>query len=432
MQLEQERQLKVNLKKVYGVTQALKQEARLKELHTFFCRGFSHDKLYLREQSVQPYHVFSAPGRIEICGNHTDHNQGMVMAAAIHLDMMAIVSKRQDSIVRLKSMDGCFNFQIKLKDFMFTRDLLGTSQGLILGVASSFVNKGKHVGGFDMAMDSNIPMGLGISSSAAFEVLIAKVFDSLYNQDKLSPEFYAQSGKYAENSYFGKDSGLMDQMAVAQGGMSFMDFKEESPFLEKLPFDFQDIGLLLCLVKTGDSHQGDLHLYDSIPLEMKSIASFFGVKTLRFVTEEMVLKDMEALRDCFGDRAVLRSLHYFKENQRVEALRKAMKEKDEVEIRKLICESGYSSFQYLQNVYSPEVPQRQSISLALFLAEKLLKGKGAWRIHGGGFGGTTINFFPKEMKEEFQTTMEGTFGVGCCHFVEIRRFGTLKLTDNKL
>ena len=371
--------------------------------------------------------IFSAPGRTEIGGNHTDHNLGKVLAGSVNLDVIAVTSQNTDGRIRVKS-EGHKEAVVSIDDLAIRDEEAGESVALVRGMASRFQQLGYDIGGFDVYSTSNVLRGSGLSSSAAFEVLIGTILNGLFNDSKVSAVEIAKMSQYAENEYFKKPCGLMDQMASSVGGIITIDFKEkESPVIEKVNFDFSKSGYALCIVDTGGNHSDLTNEYASIPGEMKAVAGYFGKSVLREVAKEDILTNIVALREQFGDRAVLRSLHYLDDNARVEQEVAALNKGDFESFKQAIIESGNSSFRFLQNVYATVNPKEQGLSLAIYIAEGILKGKGAYRVHGGGFGGTTQNFVPVEMVEEFKTAIENVFGEGKCHILFIRNHGGIKV-----
>ena len=364
--------------------------------------------------------LVSAPGRTEIGGNHTDHNKGKVLAAAVNLDTASAVSARKDMLVHVDS-EGFPPLALDLSDLTAVKAEEGTTAALIRGVSARMKELGYRVGGFDMTATSTVAAGSGLSSSAAFEVLITAVQDALYNGFRMDFKTRAQVGQYAENVYFGKPSGLLDQMASAAGGLVTVDFKDPDPDVRAMKYDFSARGYSLVVVATGGSHADLTDDYAAIPAEMKAVAAHFGQPYLRCVPYADFLKEIPALRKEVSDRALLRAIHFYNENDRVDQQVAALEQDKLPDFFRAIIASGRSSFMYLQNVYAR--PTDQSLSLALALAENALAGKGAWRIHGGGFAGTTLNFVPQEQLDSFIAMMEGAFGKGCCHALNIRPEG---------
>ena len=365
--------------------------------------------------------LFSAPGRTEIGGNHTDHNRGRVLAAGVSLDTLCAAAPRQDTQVRFRS-EGYDPITLDLRDTAPVPEEEGTTAALIRGVADGMKSAGYRIGGFDAAVTSTVAGGSGLSSSAALEVMLTAVFDGLFNDFSMPFIQRAQISRRAENVYFGKPSGLLDQMASASGGLVTVDFRDESdPRVEALQYDFSVRGYALVVVGTGGSHANLTDHYAAIPQEMKQIAACFGRDVLRGVTEADLLGAVKELRAGNSDRAILRAFHFVQEDERVPKQVAALREDRLEDFLQLIIESGRSSFMYLQNVYPGN--QDQSLSLALCIAETMLKGKGAWRVHGGGFAGTTLNFVPLETVPAFVEEMEKAFGQGSCHVLNIRPVG---------
>ena len=378
-----------------------------------------HEEYFSADREVL---MISAPGRTEIGGNHTDHNKGKVLAAAVNLDTLAAVSARGDTLVNVHS-DGYPAMTIDLSDLSKHEDELGTTAALIRGVAARMAELGYKVGGFDAVINSTVASGSGLSSSAAFEVLTCAILDTLYNGNTIDAKTQAKIGQYAENVYFGKPSGLLDQMASANGGLVYVDFKHEDPDVRPMAYDFAKKGYALVVVATGGSHDDLTDEYAAIPAEMKQVAAFFGEENLRRVRPEEFGANVAALRAQTSDRAVLRALHFFDENDRVCWQVEALKRDDVEGFFKHIIASGRSSYMYLQNVYAQKRPTEQSLAIALSLAEFMLQGKGAWRVHGGGFAGTTLNFVPQKDLLQFIKTMEAVFGPRSCQVLDIRPEG---------
>lgn len=375
------------------------------------------------------YRIFSASGRTEVGGNHTDHNFGKVLAAGVSLDVIAIVKKTDDSIIEVKS-EGFPKDVVDLNDLSVHENEKEDSSALIRGVAAGFKNKNYSIGGFKAYTTSNVLKGSGLSSSAAFEVLIATILNYLYNDLKATNVEIAQIAQYAENVYFGKPSGLMDQMASSVGSFITIDFKDpENPVIEKIDFDFAKCGHSLCIVDTKGSHADLTDEYASIPAEMKSVAGYFGKDVLREITLSDVLANIVDIREKFGDRALLRSLHFLNENETVEREAKALQSGDFKAFLKEVTKSGNSSYKYLQNIYANKTPQEQGLAVGLNLAEMVLDGEGACRVHGGGFAGTIQAFVPNNKLEKFIETLNGCFGEGSCHIISIRPVGGIEVAD---
>ena len=369
---------------------------------------------------------FSAPGRTEIGGNHTDHNNGQVLAAGINLDTLCAAAAREDFHVRFHS-EGYAPVELDLDHTASLPEEAGTTQALIRGVADGMKRAGYRIGGFDAVVTSTVAGGSGLSSSAAVEVMLTGLFDGLFNDFAMPFIDRAQVSRRAENLYFGKPSGLLDQMASAAGGLVTVDFRDDrNPQVEPLSYDFARKGYALVVVGTGGSHADLTDHYAAIPAEMKAVAACFGQKTLRGLTETDLLERMGGLRKQVSDRALERAFHFIQENDRVPKQVAALREDRIRDFLDLIIESGRSSFMYLQNIYATNADQ--SLSLALCMAESMLKGKGAWRIHGGGFAGTTLNFVPLEMTDDFVREMDSAFGAGACHVLNVRPVGADRLT----
>ncbi len=368
--------------------------------------------------------IISVPGRSEVIGNHTDHQRGEVMATSINLDIIAVVAPREDGVVKVLSDDYDIP-AIDLADLSVHEAEKETSQALIRGVAARIQELGGKIGGFDGYMTSDVLQGSGLSSSAAFEVMIGNIFSDLYNDGKLDPVELAKIGQYAENVFFGKPCGLMDQSACSVGGLIHIDFADkENPVVERVDVDFSDFNTSLCITDVHASHADLTQDYADIPFELKEVDEFFGKDVLREVDENEFYFRLPELREAIGnDRALLRALHVFEENKRVEKAVAALNNKDLEEFEKQILASGNSSYKYLQNIYSPADFKNQAVSLALFLSEKVLNGRGAHRVHGGGFAGTIQAFVPNDLVDAYCAEMDRTFGEGACHVLQIRPYG---------
>ena len=373
--------------------------------------------------------IFSVPGRTEIIGNHTDHNHGKVMAGAINKDILAVVSKNNENAIRFCS-EGYSKDQIKIEDVTSPEKFRKfTSRALVAGMANAFIKNGHKVGGYDAYSCTEVMKGSGLSSSAAFEVMVGNILNHLYNDGKIDNKEIAKYAQYSENVYFGKPCGLMDQMACAVGGFVYIDFEDnKNPVVESVNLSLADAGYSLCIVNTGGSHAGLNEDYASVPAEMKSVATHLGREVLRGLTEEEILKASPMLRKRVGDRALLRSLHFIRENDRVEVAKDALKSGDIDRFFEMITASGRSSFQYLQNVYTNHNPFEQGISLALCVADGLLADKGgAFRVHGGGFAGTIQVFVRNEDLPHFVSEIDSVFGDGAAAPLNIRPLGAVKL-----
>ena len=371
-------------------------------------------------EDAAPLYLISAPGRTEIIGNHTDHNRGRVLAGAVNLDCVACVSPRSDGLVRIVSQ-GYPAIELTVEDLSVHPEEAGTSAALVRGVGKAMADRGYRLGGFDAAITSDVIGGSGLSSSAAYEVLICAIWDALYNGFTVDPTARAVIAQYAENVYFGKPSGLMDQMACSTGGLIAIDFKQDDPIVTPLSFSFQDAGYSLVVVNTGGSHDNLTAEYASIRTEMEAVAAEFGEKVLRLVRPEQLWQRIPELRKKLGERAVLRAIHFQEENTRVKNMTQAIRNHQMDAILKNVIASGESSWMLLQNLYP--AGKDQPLSLALAMASLLLQGKGAWRVHGGGFAGTTLNFVPNDEVDHFVREMEAVFGEHACFVLDIRPEG---------
>ena len=367
--------------------------------------------------------LFSTPGRTEIGGNHTDHNNGCVLAAAVNLDTIAVAAPNDRGVVTLQS-EG-FPIDSLSLDLLrpFPREN-HTSAALIRGVAARMDELGMNIGGFDAYTTTNVLKGSGLSSSAAFEVLIATIYDHFYNDGALPPLKAAQIAQYAENVFFGKPCGLMDQTACAYGGFVAIDFADTAdPIAEKVDFDFAKAGYALVITDTHGDHANLTPEYAAIREEMQSVAAVFGKKVLRECSREDVLSRAGELRETCGDRAVLRALHFYHDDGNAQAEAAALARGDFAEFLRIVNRSGLSSIENLQNIFSPAHPENQAVGLAISLGRELLDGAGAIRVHGGGFAGTVQAFVPNEKLEAFRNGIEAVFGRGKCHVLHIRPVG---------
>ena len=420
-----------------------KQEIHLtRGFYTSLVKGFLQIK---DEKTEGELRLFSAPGRTELAGNHTDHNRGKVLAASIQLDCIAVVQKRNDNIVFFRSA-GYPDVKINLENLSMIPAEEHTTDALIRGIAAGLTQHyGKDnftAGGFTASVHSFVVPGSGLSSSAAIEVLICRIFDSLYGKGNLSSLKIAQISQFAENNYFGKPCGLMDQTACATGGAVAIDFADAGcPKVRQINFDLSSAGYALCVVDTGGSHANLTPDYASVPAEMAGIAKFFGKSVLRELDKETVLKNAADLRKNLGDRALLRALHFFDENQRVETMTEALAEMEAAKTAEaklsvlysyleLVNESGDSSWKLLQNVYSPNYPDAQAISIALALTKDFFKKhklKGACRVHGGGFAGTIQVYLPVDVMPVYRDYIETFFGIYAVTELRIRSIGAVEL-----
>ena len=371
---------------------------------------------------------FSAPGRTEVGGNHTDHNHGRVLAAAVNLDIAAYARKTDNNKAILKSSEYTKIDVVDLSELERKEEEDGVSAALLRGICARCRELGYTVGGFEAFTKSRVLKGSGLSSSAAFEVLLVTIISHLYNDGNIDPVTAAQIAQYAENVYFGKPSGLLDQMASSVGGFTFIDFKDPAkPVIQKVDFDITEAGYALCVVDTGGSHADLTGEYAAIPQEMKQVAAFFGKEVLRDVETDQFYRRLGEVRKATSDRAVLRAMHFFDEDPLAEEERNALQQGDMESFQKMILASGASSFQRLQNVFASVSPLQQGLTLALALSQRVLEGKGAWRVHGGGFAGTIQAFVPLDLLEDYRRELESVFGEGACHVLSIRQAGGTKV-----
>ena len=367
--------------------------------------------------------LFCAPGRSELSGNHTDHQHGRVLAAAVTLDVIAVVSPRADTLVQVHSK-GFSPCVLDLADLVKQDDEYNSSVGLVRGIAADLTRLGWKVGGFDACTVSSVPAGSGLSSSAAFETLIGTIFNHLYNDGQIDPLQIAKTGQFAENVYFGKPCGLMDQTASASGNVVAIDFADPSkPRVDQIPCDFESLGYTLFVVDAGGSHADLTDEYAAIPAEMKQVAACFGQDVLRDVDPDRFYSALPALRANVSDRAILRAMHFFEENERVALQTDALRRQDINEYLRLMQASGDSSAMKLQNIYPADNTRDRSVLLALAICQKLLAGCGAWRVHGGGFAGTVQALVPIGHQENFRTEIESVFGPGSCTRLVVRPVG---------
>ena len=380
-----------------------------------------------RYGNIEDAGLYSVSGRSELSGNHTDHNRGRVIAASIDLDIIAVAARTNDNIVHLTS-EGFGEDAVDLTTYTAPDTAkFGTSGSLVAGMCQGFLSKGYTVGGFCAYTTSSVLKGSGLSSSAAFEDMIGNILNHLYNDGKVSNVEIAKLAQYAENVYFGKPCGLMDQVACAAGGIVAIDFATEgAPVIDVLHPDMKDYKL--CIVNTGGNHADLTDDYAAVPAEMKGIAAHFGKRVLSEVDETAVIAEIPTLREKFGDRAILRAFHFFAENRRVAAQKAALEAGDLDGFLGGVIASGRSSFCYLQNVYTTKNVSEQGLSLALCLAEGYLADKdGAWRVHGGGFAGTVQAFVRESDVEGYRTRMDAAFGEGACLVLRVRPHGALRV-----
>jgi galactokinase len=377
--------------------------------------------------------IYSAPGRTEIGGNHTDHNNGIVMAAAVDLDIIAVVGKTDTGIARVKSQGFQKMDSIDLSVLQPVNSEREHSAAMIRGVAAGFLARGGKIGGFDAYTTSQVLRGSGLSSSAAFEVCMGTIFRGEYNggdQTKFPQLELARIGQYAENVFFGKPSGLMDQTACAVGGAVKIDFRSpEQPIVSSVPLDLTQQGYALCISDTKGSHADLTEDYAAIRAEMESVAHYFNKPVLREVEEDTFFAAIPEIRKVLGDRAVMRAIHFFSECHRAEALCEAVRNGKFEEFLSLVLAGGHSSFEYNQNAYSIRQPQEQGVPLGLALSQRVLEGRGAWRLQGGGFGGTIQAFVPLTLLPVYQNTIESVFGKGSCYVLCVRNYGAVAVTQ---
>lgn len=406
------------LEKIYCKKDFKKIHERYIDLINGFCANFGSN----RELSF-----FSAPGRTEIGGNHTDHQRGCVLAASVNLDVIAAVSLNNENTIRLQS-EGYPLDIINLDKLEPEMSEYNQAKALIKGVVAKFKELGYDIKGFDAYTSSNVLKGSGLSSSAAFEVLIGNILNGLFANNSVSDIEIAKIGQYAENVYFGKPCGLMDQMASSVGGVVSIDFKDsEKPLIKKIEYDFSKSGYALCIIDSGADHADLTDEYAAIPYEMKKVAQVFGKEVLREVDEKLFMENIAKVREKCGDRAVLRAIHFYADNNRAILEAEALKKGDFKKFLEIVTESGKSSYMYLQNVSVCGYSTHQAVGLVLALCDKFLENKGAYRVHGGGFAGTVQAFVPLNMVTEFKTKIEKAIGKDCCHILSIRPVGGIRI-----
>lgn len=381
-----------------------------------------HQELFCDYKAAEgPLHLFSTAGRSELAGNHTDHNLGKVIAATINLDTIGAVRKTNDNLVVLVS-EGFPAVKVDITSLAVRDEEQNTTDALLRGIANAFVQRGLKVGGWIANTTTNVLKGSGLSSSAAIEVLCATIFNNLYNDDVLSPVELAIIGKYAENVYFGKPSGLMDQVACAQGGIVGIDFGvPDTPVLTPIDFAFTDHGYGIVIVDTKGNHADLTPDYAAAPMEMKMVANFFGKPVLREISFDEFEAALPELREKLrNDRALLRAYHFLTENERVTQMLEALQKKDVEGYLRLVRESGDSSYKFLQNLYSSKHPAEQGLPLAIAMTERFLAGAGACRVHGGGFAGTIQAYIPLTRLDDYRMKMDRIFGVGSATTISVR------------
>ena len=402
---------------LYGTAEPEYRKKRYLEAVKRFC------ELYPERRDIR---IFSAPGRTEIGGNHTDHQHGCVLAAAVNLDIIAVAAFHEDGVIRVKS-EGYDAFSVDLKSVFDKSGKTGTA-AIVSGIAARFIERGAKIGGFDLYCTSDVAVGSGLSSSAAFETLIGTIIDIYYNGGRAGAVEIAKIGQYAENVYFGKNSGLMDQMVSSVGGLVFIDFADtEKPVVESFSCDFEQLGYCICITDTKSSHADLTDDYSAIRSEMESVAAQFGKVYLRDVNENDFYAAIPQLRKKCSDRAVLRAAHFFDENRRASEEAAALRNVDIKRFLELVNESGNSSAELLQNLFSCSNPTKQALTLGIMLSKKILGDKGAVRVHGGGFAGTIQAFVPIDFAEKYIAEMNRVFGEDACLKMRIRPVGGVEI-----
>lgn len=402
---------------IYGIENVEKEQKRYEEVIEGYKSTYGDDEILL----------FSSPGRTEISGNHTDHNHGKIVGGSINLDCVCAAGKNHEQKVHILSETFHKNFTIDLTDLEPGTRQSGTEE-LVKGILKGFLKRGYAIGGFNAYITSNVIASAGVSSSASFETLLCQVINTLFNEEKIDLVSYAHIGKYAENVYWNKASGLLDQMCCAMGGLISIDFKNpDSPEVRKIDFDFSSANHNLMIIQTGRGHADLSEDYSSIPNEMKKVASFFGKEVLAEITEEEIFANYMELRKFAGDRSVMRAIHFFEENKRVEGEVEALEKGDFHTFLWNITDSGNSSWKYLQNCFTNSAPQEQGITTTLALTELFLKEKGcgACRVHGGGFAGVIMAMIPSDLVEEFTEYMETHTEKGSVYKMNIRPLGSI-------
>lgn len=426
------------MQNIMSVRESLEQgslDQRIKEIYVDEQRVPYNRERYIRAidrftelfPSEKEIEIYSAPGRSEVCGNHTDHQNGMVLATSVNLDAIAIVAKAEEPVIRLVSGDFPME-EVDVADLSMKEEEQSTTTALIRGVAAGMKERGHQVGGFTAYITSDVLMGAGMSSSAAFESLIGTILSGLYNDMKVSSIEIAQIGQYAENIYFGKPCGLMDQMACSVGGMIFIDFKEkEHPEVRQVHTDFEKAGLSLCIVDTKGSHADLTPDYAAVPAEMNQVAQALGREHLREVPRETFFKELPKLWKETSGRAVLRAIHFYEEEERVLRGVKSLEESDYPGFLSVIKASGDSSAKYLQNIYSPKDVDSQNVTVALAVSESILGENGVCRVHGGGFAGTIQAFVKNEAVAAYKEQIEAIYGDDSCHVLKVRLQGGIRV-----
>ncbi|MGI6608337.1 MAG: galactokinase [Erysipelotrichaceae bacterium] len=372
-------------------------------------------------------YLFSVPGRSEVSGNHTDHQNGKVLACAVNIDIIAVVAVNNSNTVNITSDNRKCN-GISIVDLQMREEEKRSTRSLVKGVLKKLDDELYRIGGFNAYMTSDVAVGSGLSSSAAFETMIGYIVSGLFNKGTVDPVIIAKAGQYAENVYFGKPCGLMDQMACSIGNLIYIDFEDnKQPKVKKVQADFSKSGYSLCIVDSKGSHANLTDDYAAIPYEMKSVCQVLGKTLVREISADEILKNINEIREKCGDRALIRALHVIYENERVEKAVSALEDSDFNSFLEVIRLSGNSSFKYLQNVYSNHDVKDQSLSIALMYSENILGDNGVCRVHGGGFAGTIQAFVKDEFVETYKKEIEKVFGKGCCHTLKVRKYGGRQL-----
>ncbi len=406
------------LKALYGEEKWQDQRVRLQTLVE------QHEAIWGQSEELI---IVSSPGRTELSGNHTDHNGGRILAASVDADLLAVAARTPDNWVRIRAT-GRREIALSLDKLHPRPTERRTSAALVRGVAAYLQRKGGRVGGFNTVTDTRVPVGSGLSSSAAFEVLMGAILNHAYNGGNLPYEWLALAGGHAENEYFDKPSGLMDQIACAAGGVVTVDFKDpQNPAIRRIPFDFDGTGYCLCMVDVGGNHSGLTDVYAAIPREMGAVANALGGQRLCDVSREQLMSSLSYVRRKCGDRAVLRALHFYGENERVDRQVAALEAGDMDGFLAGMLASGHSSFEYLQNIAQMEQANAQPMAVALCVAQQQLEGVGGWRVHGGGFGGCIQTLLPKARVAEFIAAMEKALAPGCCRVLTVRPTGSARI-----
>lgn len=407
---------------LYGEAQLSEQTARYQNVLDAYAQTYGAEQVKL----------FSAPGRTEIGGNHTDHNHGKVLTGSIDLDTIAAAAKVEENVITLRSEGYEKQYSINLDQLDISAEDDGTA-GLIRGIASGFAEKGYRIGGFNAYVSSNVYSASGLSSSASFEMLICTILNTFYNEGTLNAVEMGKIGKYAENKFWNKPSGLLDQIACAYGGLISIDFENpEEPQIEPVTYRFDQDGYALVIVNTGGNHADLTEDYAAVPEEMFAVAELLGTKYCRGTSPDELYARLPEIREKAGDRAVLRALHFFEENDRVDGQLEALRNNDLQAFLPLITESGNSSWKWLQNVYRPSVTRQQEVAIALAITERYIKqlGKGACRVHGGGFAGVILAILPQDAVKAYQDLIQSTLGTESLE-IQVRAHGAVCLDDVK-